>query len=236
LSAPLQKLHKNIPMHFRTRITRAVVIATTTGSLLSMSACGSASKTATKTAIKTDAPTDTTETSESSVIQTVTVPVVEAPEDGSSNETAALAPTEGAGAVVANPNFPAAAPEVPTQTVEACEPLAKAYNEAATTWLAVKVIAESDLAVRKSFDNESTAKVRAGLATLRTELAADQSSLDALATIERGFSAILAATGSGASESADELVAFVKDTPDLVSVPKPISTALRSMGCVVVDY
>jgi hypothetical protein len=232
-------------MHVRTRLTRAVAIVATTASLLSLSACGSATKTATKTDAEASASIsetdssdsgDTTETSESAAIQTVTVPVVEAPEGVLSNETAALAPTEGAGAVVANPNFPAAAPEVPTQTVEACEPLAKAYNEAATTWLAVKVIAESELAVRKSFDNESTARVRVGLATLRTELAADQSSLDALATIERGFSAILAATGSGASESADELVAFVKEVPDLASVPKPISTALRSRGCVVVDY
>jgi hypothetical protein len=234
-------LDKNDRMHFRIHITRFVAIAAATCSLLSLSACGSTSKAdsteatdPTEATEATGAPSDT-ETSQSSVVQSETVPVVEVLGDVSSDETVALAPTDG-NDVAANPNYPAAAPEVPTQTVESCEPLAKAYNEAATTWLAVKVIAESDLAVRKSFDKESTAKVRDGLATLRTELAADPASLSALTKIERGFAAILSATGSGASESANELRAFMKETPDLASVPKPISTALRAKGCVVVDY
>jgi hypothetical protein len=73
---------------------------------------------------------------------------------------------------------------------------------------------------------------------LRTALTTDVASVNALATIDRGFTLILDATGNDAAPvtESDPLAAFVKETPDLAAVPKPISTALRAKGCIVVQY
>jgi hypothetical protein len=235
-------------MHFGFRVSRSLsVVGVTAGAVvgsLFLTSCGSSDPKSAPTSESTTSEkgvsgadaSQADATSETTDLSTGGVSIVEAPPQES--ETIPLAKPDDPNSAVPNPNFPAAAATPVTQTVEECEPLAKAYDATAAAWLAVKIIAESDQAVRKSFDTQSIAEVRDGLAALRTALATDVASVNALAKIDRGFTLILDATGNDAAPvtESDPLAAFVKETPDLAAVPKPISTALRAKGCIVVQY
>jgi hypothetical protein len=196
----------------------------------------SAQTTAETTAETTAAETTATEASDASdtSVSNPSVSVVEVePETAETVVAATPGPDDDPNA--ANPNFPVEATPSVQQAVAACTPLAEAYQKSAATWLAIKLIAESNLAVGKSFNPEEITNVRTALATLRKAVTADPAATKSVDTMERGFGLILD-TSVGKPDAGKKLSDFVKTTPDLAGVPKPIGAALRTQDCIVVDY
>jgi hypothetical protein len=226
-------------LHSVSRFSRVPAIAVLSVTLLG--ACSSSNS-----ASKSDAAAATEATAETSADSTETgtpaVSIVEVePEPGTETETqtaetvVAASPGPNDDPNAANPNFPVQATASIEQSVAACTPLAEAYQQTAATWLAVKLIAESNLAVGKSFNPDEITQVQENLATLRKGVASDPAATKSVDTMERGFGLIID-TSAGKTDAGDKLSEFVKATADLGAVPKPIGAALRKQGCIVVDY
>jgi hypothetical protein len=224
-------------LHSVLRFSRVPAIAVLSVSLLG--ACSSSTSESGATEATAETSADSTE-SDSTEAGTPAVSIVEvepAPETEPQTAETVIAASPGPNddPNAANPNFPVQATASIEQSVAACTPLAEAYQQTAATWLAVKLIAESNLAVGKSFNPDEITQVQENLATLRKSVASDAAATKSVDTMERGFGLIID-TSTGKPDAGNKLSEFVKTTADLGAVPKPIGAALRKQGCIVVDY